>query len=136
MLCISQMHYINAYIIFPLGTLYTIEPFLLKAARDVDIISRDFDSDAASAKYICKSYGFYNDQYLRRYSNILYSVIKLCFIFIIFYMYNKKYRLYIAIRKHFFVYFYFILIVIIPCYCYYKCTALHARSLISLYLNR
>lgn len=57
---LADADYIRAYIISPLGTVYTIEPFSLKAALVVDIISRDFHSHAASANCISRSYGFWN----------------------------------------------------------------------------
>lgn len=50
----ADADYISAYIISPLSTVYTIEPFSLKAACVVDIISRDVEiSDAAIANCIC-----------------------------------------------------------------------------------
>lgn len=49
---LADADYIRAYIISPLGTVYSIESFLLKSARVVDTSSRDFDADDASVNFI------------------------------------------------------------------------------------
>lgn len=48
---LADADYINTYIISPLGTAYSIEPFPLKSAH-VDTSSRDFEADDASVNFI------------------------------------------------------------------------------------
>lgn len=49
---LADADYISAYIISPIGTVYSIESFPLKSAHVVDTCSRDFDAHDAPVNFI------------------------------------------------------------------------------------